>query len=452
MSGTTVTRRWKPYPAYKNSGVEWLEQVPERWEIVPFTKYISEQSDYRGKTPEKTLSGIFLVTAKNIRMGYIDYETSQEFVSEDDYEDIMRRGLPKVGDILFTTEAPLGNVALVDREDVAMAQRVIRFRMQIDRFLARFILYVMMSQFFQIQLKSLATGSTAKGLKASKLSLLKIVRIPLGEQHTIAAYLDRACSLINAAIAKKRRLLELLEEKRRAAITQAVTRGLDPSVPMKDSGVEWLENVPEEWEIKRLKFCIARKLQYGANIPAELDDSNLPRYIRITDMNDSGTLKDDTFRSIPLDQAKPYLLNNYDILLARSGTVGKSFIYKESMGIAAYAGYLIRVSANKDFCASFLYAFFNSVSYWQWINSIFIQTTIQNVNAEKYGSLYIPVPPHSEQLTIAAFLDSTCSLIDAQRRAHEKSISLLQEYRSSLITHAVTGKIDVRNAVHKELQ
>jgi len=111
----------------------------------------------------------------------------------------------------------------------------------------------------------------------------------------------------------------------------------------KDSGIEWLGKIPVHWEAKRFKFLVSEPLQYGANEAAELTDPDLPRYIRITDVKDDGALRDETFRSLPEDTAKEYLLKDGDILLARSGaTVGKTFIYKASWGRAAYAGYLIR--------------------------------------------------------------------------------------------------------------
>jgi hypothetical protein len=176
--------------------------VPAHWEVLPFTKYVADRSDYRGKTPEKTEAGVFLVTAKNVRMGFIDYETSQEYVAADEYDEIMRRGLPKKGDILFTTEAPLGNVALVDREDVALAQRIIRFRMSPTFFASGFTLYAMMSDHFQVQLQSLSTGSTAEGLKASKLPILRIVAPPLEEQNIITSFLDREIVKIDQLVTK----------------------------------------------------------------------------------------------------------------------------------------------------------------------------------------------------------------------------------------------------------
>jgi len=144
--------------------------VPEHWDVLPFVRCAVERADYRGATPEKVQSGVFLVTAKNIRMGWIDYQTSREYVREDQYDLIMRRGLPRIGDVLLTTEAPLGNVALVDREDVAFAQRVIRFRLDPRRLLPDFALYALMSSYFQYQLRIRATGSTAQGHKGQQIA------------------------------------------------------------------------------------------------------------------------------------------------------------------------------------------------------------------------------------------------------------------------------------------
>ena len=211
----------------KDSGVEWLGEIPVHWKVKPLTKYVVEKSDYRGKTPEKVISGVFLVTARNVRMGAIDYECSQEFVSEKDYAEIMRRGLPKKGDILFTTEAPLGNVALVDREDIALAQRIIRFRMNPAHFDSQFTLFAMMSDYFQAQLESLQTGSTAEGLKASKLPMLRLAAPPLAEQRIILRYLYRETAKIDSLIAKVRDAINQLKELRTALISAAVTGKID---------------------------------------------------------------------------------------------------------------------------------------------------------------------------------------------------------------------------------
>ena len=231
-----VTKGLDPNVLMKDSGVEWLGEIPAHWEVKPFTKYVVEKSDYRGKTPEKVVSGVFLVTARNVRMGLMAYECSQEFVAEEDYDKIMRRGLPRKGDLLFTTEAPLGNVALVDREDVALAQRIIRFRMNTTHFASRFALFALMSDYFQTQLLTLATGSTAEGLKATKLPMLRVVAPPLTEQYVIVDFLDGERDKIDALVAKVREAIVRLKEFRTALISAAVTGKIDVREALAEAG------------------------------------------------------------------------------------------------------------------------------------------------------------------------------------------------------------------------
>ena len=152
--------------------------------------------DYRGKTPTKVDSGIFLVTAKNIRKGYIDYNASKEYISENDYEVVMRRGKPQLGDVLITTEAPCGNVAQVDNESIALAQRVIKYRPKDNRLIASYLKYVLLGADFQARLDKEATGATAKGIKGSKLHKLLIPVPPLAVQQSIVEKLDKFTALI----------------------------------------------------------------------------------------------------------------------------------------------------------------------------------------------------------------------------------------------------------------
>ncbi|MFM6159332.1 MAG: restriction endonuclease subunit S, partial [Sphaerospermopsis kisseleviana] len=249
---------------------------------------------------------------------------------------------------------------------------------------------------------------------------------------------------IDDLIAKKETLIEKLDEKRTSLISHAVTKGLDVNVPMKDSGIEWLGAIPEHWEVTRFKFLLSEPFKYGANEAAEINDPNLPRYIRITDVKDDGSLRDDTFRSLPENIAKDYLLEEGDILLARSGaTVGKTFIYRKSWGKAAYAGYLIRGRVSGQNNSDFIYKFLQSKFYWDWVNSIFIQATIQNISAEKYANLSISIPPLQEQQKIANYLDYKTKQIDDLIAKKETLIEKLDEKRTSLISHAVTKGLDV---------
>ena len=217
----------QPYRMYKDSGVEWLGEVPEHWEVRSFTRNCVEISDYRGATPRKTDSGVFLVTAKNIRRGWIDYDASREFVAEEEYSSIMRRGLPRAGDLLITTEAPLGFAALVDREDIALAQRVIRFRLDERVLMPGFGLHSVLDSYFQNQLQCRGTGSTALGIKASKLPHLKIICPPISEQRAILMHCQTALDNSERRSAAAAGLIGLLEEYRARLIADVVTGKLD---------------------------------------------------------------------------------------------------------------------------------------------------------------------------------------------------------------------------------
>ncbi|MEW6116419.1 MAG: restriction endonuclease subunit S [Nitrospirota bacterium] len=369
------------------------------------------------------------------------------FVSRE-FFDAMTAGRIRENDILLVKDgATIGKVAIAQplpAQDCAVNEHVFLLRINAGNH-AKYYFYVVQSTLIQDQIQLEVRGSAQPGLNSEFRNVVVLPEPPELAQRSIARYLDRETARIDALVGKKQKQIELLQEKRSALISHAVTKGLDPNVKMKDSGIEWLGEIPESWQAKRLRFLVSEPLKYGANESAELDDPDLPRYIRITDVDENGRLREDTFKSLPEDVARPYLLKEGDLLLARSGaTVGKSFYYEPSWGLAAYAGYLIRARFNPArMMPSFVNYFTNSQQYWQWLGSSFIQATIQNVSAEKYANLTVPVPPLPEQRAIAAFLDCETARIDALIEKVEKSIELLREYRTALISAAVTGKIDV---------
>ncbi len=197
------------------------------WNIVPFIRCVNDRVDYRGATPKKVADGVVLVTARNVRPGWIDYEASEEYVSVDEYDETMRRGRPQIDDLLFTMEAPLGNVALVDRTDIALAQRIIKFRADPKVALPKYLMYSMMSAWFQAQLVARATGSTALGLKASKLPELRIAIPHMSTQAKLVRFLDDHGTQIDALISKASGVIRVLREFRSATITDAVTGKID---------------------------------------------------------------------------------------------------------------------------------------------------------------------------------------------------------------------------------
>lgn len=222
-----VTKGLNPDVNMKDSGVEWLGEVPEHWIVAGFKKYLSSIVDYRGKTPEKVDEGIFLVTARNIKKGKIDYSLSQEYVSDNDYDQIMSRGSPLIGDVLFTTEAPLGEVSQVDRTDIALAQRIIKFRGQDNVLDNTFLKFFMMSTSFQDSLMTFASGSTALGIKAERLGYLKQLIPPLNEQQEIVKHIEKCVHQFDGLEKKMRDAISLMQERRTALISAAVTGKID---------------------------------------------------------------------------------------------------------------------------------------------------------------------------------------------------------------------------------
>jgi len=286
------------------------------------------------------------------------------------------------------------------------------------------------------------------GFKIMNNEMAEIV-IPLprnkGDQKEIADYLDEKVSVLDNIITKTTLSIDEYKKYKQSLITEAVTKGLNPEVEMNDSGIEWIGEIPKEWNVIKLKNVVKSPLQYGANESGCEFNKNLPRYIRITDITLDNKLKTNGKLSLPLENSKQYILEEGDILFARSGaTVGKTFIYKEKYGLSAFAGYLIKASINISTLSMFIYYYTLSSPYNEWKNRIFIKSTIQNIGADKYSNMEIVIPSIlEEQREIVDYLDRKCSEIDNLITQKQQLLIELEAYRKSLIYECVTGKKEV---------
>jgi len=222
-----VTKGLNPDIPMKDSGISWLGQIPKHWEICQLRRIVNKFVDYRGATPEKVSQGIPLITARNIKNGTIDFSVSQEFIKEQDYNSWMVRGFPKIGDVIVTTEAPLGESAQIIDENIALAQRVILLKSRTSQVNNDYLKYHFVSQFGQAELWSKATGSTALGIKASHFKATLVLVPPLSEQKAIAHFLDQETAKIDTLIEKTKTSIEKLKEYRTALISAAVTGKID---------------------------------------------------------------------------------------------------------------------------------------------------------------------------------------------------------------------------------
>lgn len=209
---------------------------------------------------------------------------------------------------------------------------------------------------------------------------------------------------------------------------------------MKDSGNVFIGNIPQDWRLMRLKFCLAKPLRSGTTDEPMEYSSELPRYIRISDIDKGGNLRPDTKVAIPFERAKGYILEDDTVLFAScGGTVGKAFLYKKEMGFSTYASYLIAAQANSaKVLPEWIYYFSKSATYFEWLQCSFTQSTIQNINSTKYGNLPLAVPEVSVQKRIIAYLDRKCADIDNVLEKTKASIEEYRKLKQSVITETVT--------------
>ena len=434
----------KPYPAYRDSGVEWIGDIPEHWEVSRIGNVLF--GVYSGGTPTSDRSeyysedGVCWVNISDITRDPAIKSTSKR-LSAAGVQNKSLKILP-VGTILLSMYASLGKPAKLF-VPATISQAILALfpkPLLSDDYLVRVLEHNL------LHLELYSTSNTQANLSAERVRRIPIVLPPLEEQKQIASFLDRETSKIDILIGKQQQLINLLKEKRGSLISHTVTKGLNPNAPMKDSGVEWIGEIPEHWEVKRLKDACVQSALYGANIAATDYVQDGVRFLRTTDITDNGNLIASGVY-VPKSLALDYMLQTDDILISRSGTVGRALLFNKNLhGECSYAGYLVRFIPGRSLYPRFFFLFTKSAIFGDFLKLTAISSTIENVNGEKYANCAFPSPSLEEQKQIAAFLDRETSKIDTLIEKANQSIALLKERRSSLISAAVTGKIDVREA------
>jgi len=451
-----MTAKYQAYAEYKDSGVEWFGNIPSHWRVAGFKKYIQSIVDYRGKTPNKTDHGILLVTARNIKSGSLDYTLSQEFIAEEDYDYVMSRGKPKIGDVLFTTEAPLGEVSNVDKTNIALAQRVIKFSGKKDILDNYYFKYLIMSEEFQQSLYLFASGSTVKGIKAERFVYLRKLLPPLIEQKRIANFLDHEAAKIDTLIEKQQQLIKLLKEKRQAVISHAVTKGLNPNAPMRDSGVEWLGDVPEHWIITRAKFLFDF-VTSGSRGWAEYYSDEGSLFFRITNLTrDTIEPKLESIQNVRRpsgSEGERSKISKNDLLISITADLGSVCVANDEIAGGYVSQHVSLCRPNGNVASSRWLGFYilSDIAKEQLIGSGYGGTKVQ-LSLEDIRELWVVQPNRQDQIEIAKYIESQLDIFSKLTMRAEKQIELLQERRTALISAAVTGKIDLRNwqAPYKE--
>ena len=393
---------------YKNSP---LGIIPKEWEVKRLGD-VCNYVDYRGKSPNKSTKGIFLVTAKNIREGYIDYEVSQEFIPQDEYEETMRRGKAQIGDVLITTEAPLGHVAQIDNPNVALAQRVIKYRGKNDILLNAYLKYFLMSEKFQTILIANATGSTALGIKGSRLHQLPVIIPSIKEQELIISVLH----LWDTAIEKQSELIEKLKLRKRALMQQLLT------------GKKRLPGFSGEWKEVKL-----------GDVFDERNETNRDDLPLLSITGDKGVIyqSDSDKRDISNDDKSKYkrICPNdigYNTMRMWQGRSALSEL--EGIVSPAYTIVTPRESVNVRFMAMLIQQ--PRVVYDFWTHSQGLVSDTLNCKYPDFCQVKVRIPTKQEQTAIASVLVKA----DKEIELAKDKLANLQSQKRGLMQQLLTGK------------
>lgn len=440
----------KPYPAYKDSGIEWIGEIPEHWDTGKL-KYGLTRNDGGAWGSDFDDDGVIVLRSTEIKLDgswNID-EPARRALTETEID----KTKLKKGDLLITkssgSEKHIGKTALVNEDieniNACFSNFMQRIRPDNGRS-SRYLHYFLNSNLAREQYNYLSQTTTGlANLSAEIISDIQIPFLSLLEQKAIVDFLDRKTSQIGILIEKKRKQIDLLKEQRQAVINQAVTKGLDPDVEMKDSGIDWLGKIPKHWEVVKLKYLgeAILGLTYSPDDIVQDGTKGLLVLRASNIQNGKLSLEDNVY----VNKAVPNKLITQigDILIcSRSGSrklIGKN----------------ICIDDNIDNCTFGVFMTIFRTEYWRYLSKVFnsliftsqaglyLTSTINQLTVDTLNSLIIAIPPtFDEQQIIVDFLDEKTALIDNSIDKAQNQIELLQEYRTALISEAVTRKIDVR--------
>ncbi|MBN2103718.1 restriction endonuclease subunit S [bacterium] len=428
--------KYKRYPKYKDSGVEWLGEIPEHWSEKRF-RFLFSFSRGLSITRENLMDiGIPCVNYGDIHSKYgfeLNPEKHDLKCVSHEYLISSEKSLLYRGDFIFADTSEdiegSGNFTCLNSYVKTFAGYHTIIARQKENYNYRYLAYLFDSLEFRSQIRSEVAGVKVFSITQLILKDSKVLLPDPKEQTNIASFLDRETARIDSLIEKKERQIELLKEKRAALISHAVTKGLDPNVKMKDSGVEWLGKIPEHWGVKTLKY-IFKNLDYR-RIPLSSEErsymsKNYPYY------GASGII----------DSVDDYLFDEPLLLVAEDGA--NLLSRSTSLAFIAEGKYWVNNHAH------ILKPKSGSIKYWEGILQAYDYTPLitgaaqPKLTADNLGSIALPVPPAKEQFAISSFFSKESSILDGLSDKIQLSINLLNEYRTALISSTVTGKIDVR--------
>ncbi len=422
----------KQYEAYKDSGIQWLGKIPSHWTPIAmkFYFYMKGRIGWQGlKADEFIEEGPYLVTGTDFENGKVIWERCYH-ISEERYNEAPEIHVEK-GDLLITKDGTVGKLALIDEkpEKVSLNSHLLILRPVKPNIDNHFIYWALQADNFIYYTGLTQNGSIMASLSQEKIGDYKIALPSIDEQQVIATYLEHKVGQIEEAIAEKEQMLEDLKAYRSAIISEAVTKGLDKKVEMKDSGIEWIDTMPKHW--KKMKIKNLSNLQSGSSLVSE----------QILDKGMYPVFGGNGIRGY----YNEYNVEGVHVLIGRQGALcGNINMANGKFWATEHA---VVCHPIVDYNAEWFAALLEKMNLNQYSQS----AAQPGLSVEKIKNLYIPVPPKEEQILIGNYLDHKNEQINQSILELQSQTNDLRAYKSSIITDAVTGKMDLRDWKPKQV-
>lgn len=440
----------KRYDEYKPTGIEWIGETPKHWE----TKRLRFVCEFRnGYTPSKqnadfwTDGTIPWYRMEDIRDTGRFLKEAKQYVTE---EAVKGAGMFDAGSFILATTATIGEHAMLIVDSLAN-QRFTNLKIR------KSLVYKVCGKWFFYYLfliddfcKTSTRTATFPAMNMEDLRNCCVAIPPIEEQEAIVEYLDAKCGSIDAVIATQERRIALLSELKQSIITEAVTRGINPNAPLKDSGIEWIGKIPEHWEIMPLKYTANKNgccfIDGDWIESTDIVEEGI-RYITTGNIGvleykeqGNGYITEDTFKSLACTEVFPG-----DILISRlNEPIGRSCIMPDlGCKVVTSVDNVIYRPNTESFDKRFLVYYLNNNQFTEHANLLARGATMHRMSRTMLGHQFIIAPPIGEQIVISNMLDKKCSCIDSAIGKAKREIELLREFKQSVITEAVTGKIKV---------
>ena len=433
----------KPYNKYKSSGIAWLGDIPEHWSHSKLKYLTYKIVDGAHFTPTYVEHGIPFLRVTDIQTKKINL-SKIKYIPLEEHNELIKRCNPKKGDVLLSKNGTIGITKIIDWDfdfSIFVSLCLIKLRPILNPY---FFSTLFSSKAVEVQIKESGQTTSVTNLHLEKIRELICILPPIKEQIAIADFLDYKLSKIDRFISNKKQIIKLLNEQKAGIINHAVTKGLDPNATMKDSGIEWLGDIPKHWEVRKLKYVA--KTVLGKMLCNE-DKGNYFKkpYLKSKNIQwlnvDISDVEEMWFSDKELIQ---YRLKKNDLVLSEGGEVGKTCLWNEELKECYIQNSAHKVTLNNENLAEFyLYLFFLYGKKGAF-DAITNKVSIGHLTKDKLINLKCLCPSLSEQTAIVSHIEKETTIINKTIITIEKEIALTQEYRTALIAEAVTGKIDVR--------